>query len=221
MRDLLSQFRDLDPKDPGAWPALPKLISLIVVFVAIVALGYVFDTENQMVDLSASKDQEIKLKESYMQKKNVAVNIVLYRKRLKDIDVSFGELLRQLPDKSQVDRLVTDINKAGVDRGLQFELFRPALAEEKKDFYAELPISITVLGSYHKLGAFSADIAQLPRIVTLNDLSITSGKDGLVMNAVAKTFRYLNDTEIAEQKKLRAAKKTSGNAPTPAAPEKK
>lgn len=209
MKDLSAQFKGLDPKNAGSWPPVPKLFLLIFLFFSILTMVYVFDTESMHDELNAAQEKEVTLKSDYMDKKRIAVNIDLYRKRLKEIDLSFGELLRQLPDKSQVDRLVIDINQAGINRGLQFDLFRPALAEEKKDFYAELPIKITVNGGYHQLGAFSADIAQLARIVTLNDLSIVTGKDGaLQMNATAKTFRYLNEAEIAEQKKL--AKK-SGN----------
>lgn len=217
MGDFLTQMKSLDPRDPGNWPVLPKILMLSAIFISIVGLGYVFDAQSKWDELTTAEEQETVLKKEYVDKKRIAVNIELYRKRLRDIDVSFGTLLRQLPDKSQVDRLVIDINQAGLARGLQFDLFKPALNEDKKDFYAQLPIDITVVGDYHKLGAFSADIAQLSRIVTLNDLTITTGKDSLVMNATAKTFRYLNDDEIREQKKIAAAKKAA-EAPKKEAP---
>ena len=136
------------------------------------------------------------------------MNLDLYRQQLREIDSSFGALLKQLPNKSQMDALLVDINQAGLGRGLQFELFKPAPQETMKDFYAELPVSVRVTGSYHDMGQFASDIAQLSRIVTLNDIAINpAGKDGsvLAMDTSAKTFRYLDEEEVAKQKK--AAKK--------------
>jgi len=215
MNKLLEQFKYLNPKDPGSWPALPKLLALIAILVALVAIGYVADWQGQMEDLVAGADQESKLKEEYKNKKQSAVNLDLYRQQLREIDSSFGALLKQLPNKSQMDALLVDINQAGLGRGLQFDLFRPAPKETTKDFYAELPVSVRITGGYHDMGQFASDIAQLSRIVTLNDISITpAGKDGsvLAMETTAKTFRYLDEEEVAKQKKAAAAAKTPAKA---------
>ena len=171
---------------------------------ALVAVGYVADWQGQMDELVAGAEQEAKLKSEYKDKKQLAVNLDLYRQQLREIDTSFGALLKQLPNKSQMDALLVDINQAGLGRGLQFELFKPAPQETMKDFYAELPIAVRVTGSYHDMGQFASDIAQLSRIVTLNDLSIQpAGKDSsvLVMDTSAKTFRYLDEEEVAKQRK--------------------
>ena len=208
MKDLLEQFKYLNPKDPGTWPVLPKLLALILTLAALVAVGYVADWQGQVEELEAGAAAEAKLKEEYKSKKQLSVNLDLYRQQLREIDSSFGALLKQLPNKSQMDALLVDINQAGLGRGLQFELFKPAPQETMKDFYAELPVSVRVTGSYHDMGQFASDIAQLSRIVTLNDIAINpAGKDGsvLAMDTSAKTFRYLDDEEVAQQKK--AAKK--------------
>ena len=205
MNKLLEQFRHLNPKDPGLWPALPKLLALLATLVVLVAAGYFADWQGQVDELAAGADQEVKLKEEYKGKMQQAVNLDLYRQQLREIDNSFGALLKQLPNKSQMDALLVDINQAGLGRGLQFELFRPAQHETMKDFYAELPISVRITGSYHDMGQFASDVAQLSRIVTLNDISISpaSNRDSsvLVMDATAKTFRYLDEEEIANQRK--------------------
>ncbi|MBE0615041.1 MAG: type 4a pilus biogenesis protein PilO [Burkholderiales bacterium] len=208
MDKLLDQFKYLNPQNPGTWPVLPKLLALIAVLVALVAAGYFADWQGQMDELVAGAEQEAKLKDDYKGKKQLAVNLDLYRQQLREIDSSFGALLKQLPNKSQMDALLVDINQAGLGRGLQFELFKPAPAETMKEFYAELPVAVRVTGSYHDMGQFASDIAQLSRIVTLNDIAITPvGKDGslLAMDTSAKTFRYLDDEEVTKQK--RAAKK--------------
>jgi len=208
MKDLLEQFKYLNPKDPGTWPVLPKLLALILTLAALVAVGYVADWQGQVEELEAGAAAEAKLKEEYKSKKQLSVNLDLYRQQLREIDSSFGALLKQLPNKSQMDALLVDINQAGLGRGLQFELFKPAPQETMKDFYAELPVSVRVTGSYHDMGQFASDIAQLSRIVTLNDIAINpAGKDGsvLAMDTSAKTFRYLDEEEVAKQKK--AAKK--------------
>ena len=147
------------------------------------------------------QDEEVKLKQSYAEKKAKAVNLELYVQQLREIEQSFGALLKQLPNKSEMDALLTDINQAGLGRGLQFELFRPASQERIADFYAELPISIRVTGTYHDMGAFASDVAQLPRIVTLNDIGIVNDKGTLTMETTAKTFRYLDEEEVAKQRK--------------------
>ena len=207
MNQLLDQFKYLNPRDPGAWPVLPKLLALIATLIALVACGYVADWQGQVEELAAGAEQEAKLKEEYKGKKQQAVNLDLHRQQLREIDSSFGALLKQLPNKSQMDALLVDINQAGLGRGLQFELFKPAPQETTKDFYAELPVSVRVTGSYHDMGQFASDIAQLSRIVTLNDIVISpAGKDGsvLAMDTTAKTFRYLDDEEVAKQKKAAA-----------------
>ena len=152
--------------------------------------------------------EEVKLRESYASKKAKAVNLELYIQQLREIEQSFGALLKQLPNKSEMDALLTDINQAGLGRGLQFELFKPATTEKMADFYAELPITVRVTGNYHDMGAFASDVAQQPRVVTLNDLSIANDKGTLTMETVAKTFRYLDEDEIAKQR--RGAKDAKG-----------
>ena len=207
MNKLLEQFKYLNPQNPGSWPALPKLLALIATLGALVAIGYFFDSQSQMEELDNGAQQEIKLKDEYKDKKQQAVNLDLYRQQLREIDSSFGALLKQLPNKSQMDALLVDINQAGLGRGLQFELFKPAPQETAKDFYAELPVSVKVVGGYHDMGQFASDIAQLSRIVTLNDISISiPGKDGtlLSMDTTAKTFRYLDEEEVSKQKKSAA-----------------
>jgi type IV pilus assembly protein PilO len=212
IKDLASQFKGLNTNDPGVWPIAPKAALLGFIFATVVGMAYFLDWKSGFEELNVGAEKELTLKEEYKQKKAKAVNLDLYRKKLADIDAAFGTLLRQLPDRSEVDRLVVDINQAGVSQGLQFELFKPALEETKMDFYAELPINIKVSGEYHRLGLFASDIAQLSRIVTLNDMNISKTKEGvLTFEAVAKTFRYLDDTEVNEQKKLAAeAKKKAG-----------
>ncbi|MFH1604436.1 MAG: type 4a pilus biogenesis protein PilO [Pseudomonadota bacterium] len=213
MNKLLEQFKYLNPKDPGTWPVLPKLLALIAALVALVSAGYVADWQGQVEELDVGAQQETKLKEEYKTKKQLAVNLDLYRQQLREIDNSFGALLKQLPNKSQMDALLVDINQAGLGRGLQFELFKPAPQETMKDFYAELPVSVRVTGSYHDMGQFASDIAQLSRIVTLNDIVITlAGKDAnvLTMDTKAKTFRYLDEEEVAKQRKAATKKPGRG-----------
>ncbi len=211
MKELLEQFKNLNPRDPGAWPPLPKAMLLVAVLVGIVALGYIADWQEQMETLDAGRLQEAKLKDEYVAKQQQAINLDLYRQQLREIDSSFGALLKQLPNRSQMDALLVDINQAGLGRGLQFELFRPAPAETKREFYAELPVTLKLTGSYHDMGQFASDIGQLSRIVTLNDIALSTSKDGIIMDVTAKTFRYLDDEEIASQnratKSAKAGKK--------------
>lgn len=208
MNDLFSQFRNLNTRDPGSWPALPKLALLLALLVGILVVAYFFDWQDQLDALEAGRQEEVQLKEQYKAKKAQAVNLDLHRQQLQEIESSFGALLKQLPNKSQMEALLVDINQAGLGRGLQFELFRPAPQETVKEFYAELPITVRVTGNYHDMGAFASDIGQLPRIVTLNDLNLSVNKDGnLTLDTTAKTFRYLDEEEIAEQRRAAQAKK--------------
>jgi type IV pilus assembly protein PilO len=212
MAGVLDQFRNLNTRDPGSWPALPKLGLLLLLLAAILVVAYFFDWQGELEQLEAGRQQEAKLKQEYVDKKKQAVNVDLLRAQLREIETSFGALLKQLPSKSQMEALLVDINQAGLGRGLQFELFRPAPSETVRDFYAELPITVKVTGNYHDMGAFASDIGQLPRIVTLNDINLNVGKDGtLTMDTVAKTFRYLDEEEVAAQraaaKAAKAAKK--------------
>jgi type IV pilus assembly protein PilO len=200
----LDDVRRLNIREAGNWPLLPKLVVLALVFVVIVVAGGLLDWRDQLDALDRVQAEEGKLREAYASKKAKAVNLELYVQQLREIEQSFGALLKQLPNKSEMDALLTDINQAGLGRGLQFELFKPATQERLADFYAELPISVKVTGTYHDMGAFASDVAQLPRIVTLNDVVIANDRGTLTMDAVAKTFRYLDEDELARQR--RAAK---------------
>jgi type IV pilus assembly protein PilO len=205
---IVEDFKHLNPKDPGTWPAIPKLVALLAVLVAIPVAGYFLDTQSQIEELDRGFGEETKLKDDYLDKKKQAINLDLHRQQLREIDTQFGALLRQLPNRSQMDALLVDINQAGLGRGLQFDLFRPAGAEIQREFYAELPIQVKVVGTYHDMGAFASDVGQLSRIVTLNDVALGTSKDGiLTMDATARTFRYLDDSEVAAQRKAAASKK--------------
>jgi type IV pilus assembly protein PilO len=203
----LDDLRRLDPKKIGTWPAGPKVGALIVVLLLVIAAGYWFDWSNQVAQIDAEKAKEEQLKTTFISKKKQALDLPAYRKQLEDIEKQFGALLKQLPGKSEMDALLTDINQAGLGRGLQFELFKPAGQETMRDFYAELPITIRITGSYHDLGAFAADVAKLSRIVTLNDVAVAPTKDALALDATAKTFRYLDEEEVAAQKRAAAKDK--------------
>jgi len=204
----LDDIKRLDPKKIGSWPAVPKFAVLLIVLVLMLGLAYWFDWKEQYEQIEAERTKEGQLKTVFIDKKKQALNLPAYRKQLEDIEKQFGALLKQLPGKSEMDALLTDINQAGLGRGLQFELFKPAAEESTKEFYAERPITIRITGSYHDLGAFASDIGKLSRIVTLNDISLAASKgDTLVMDATAKTFRYLDDEEIAAQRKKDKDKK--------------
>lgn len=210
---LLEDFKTLDPKDPGLWPLLPRVVILSGLLIALLACAWWFGWNTQLDELEVKRQQEATLKEEWLDKKKQAVNLDEYRNQLVEIDRSFGALLRQLPNKAEMGALLIDINQAGVGRGLQFDLFKPG-NEAIKDFYAELPITIKLLGNYHDLGAFTGDIAKISRIVTLNDIDITTGKDGgLAMTTVVKTFRYLDVEEVSQQKKAKAAQAKAAAPP--------
>ncbi len=205
----LDELRKLDPKEIHDWPALPKLGVLLLALLALIAAGYFLDWQSQLESIDEAERKEIQLRESFLGKKKQAINLSAYRQQLSDIEKSFGVLLKQLPGKSEMEALLTDINQAGLGRGMQFELFKPAASEIVSEFYAELPISIRVTGSYHDMGAFATAISRLSRIVLLTDVSLTQVRDGvLAMDAVARTFRYLDEEEIAARRKAEKDAKT-------------
>lgn len=196
-------FKNLDPKDIGAWPLLPRALVLIVLFVVIIAGGWWFVWKGQQEELEAKRQEEVRLKEDWEGKKRQAVNLDLYQAQKTEINRVFGALLKQLPNKTEIEALLVEVNQSGLGRGLQFELFRPG-TETTKEFIAEVPISVRLTGTYHDLGAFASDIGRLSRIVTLNNISLTpvSGQGGgaLVMEAVTLTYRALDDDEVSKQK---------------------
>lgn len=199
---VIDDFRFMNPNDPGAWPLIPKFTVLFGVLLVLLLAGWWFFWSDQLAELETKQREEDTLKQQYLEKKRQAVNLDLYTQQLAEIDRSFGALLKQLPNKSEIEALLIEVNQAGLGRGLQFELFRPG-GEQIKDFYAELPIAVKINGAYHDFGAFAADIAKLPRIVTLNNISINPIAQGglLSLDATTKTFRYLDEEEIAKQKK--------------------
>jgi type IV pilus assembly protein PilO len=203
--EIVEDFKRINPQDPGGWPVTVKLVALLGLFVAILIGGYFGDWSGQLDALDNGKKEEEKQKDDFVKKKTQSVNLDAHKQQLREIDQVFGTLLKQLPNKSEMDALIIDINQAGLGRGLQFELFKPAQFETMQDFYAELPIQIRVVGSYHDIGAFAADVSKLSRIVTLNNMNIMVivGKDPstLAMETVAKTFRYLDEDELAKSKK--------------------
>jgi type IV pilus assembly protein PilO len=197
---LVQDFKGLDPNDPGAWPLAPRVAVFIGLLVATLAAFWWFDWQVQAETLTQREAEEQQLRESWMSKKRQAVNLDEHRRQLEEIDRQFGALLKQLPNRAEMDSLLSDINQAGLGRGLQFELFKPG-ADVVKEFYAEMPIDIRVTGSYHDLGEFASDVARMPRIVTLNNVSLSADKDGrLKLEAKAVTYRYLDDDELAKQR---------------------
>ena len=201
---LLGQFRNLDSKDPSSWPAFPRYALFTVVAVLVVVVLWFLWLNTSEAALEAEKAKETMLREEYKVKLGKAVNLEALKKQREQVQQYVTQLEKQLPSKAEMDALLSDINQAGLGRSLQFELFRPGQVVVK-DYYAELPIAVRVTGRYHDLGAFASDIANLSRIVTLNNLAIVPGKDGaLAMDATAKTFRYLDLEEVAAQRKAAA-----------------
>jgi type IV pilus assembly protein PilO len=201
----LDDLRNIDFRNIANLPLPIKAAALAILLGLLILAGYWFLWQPAITQLNLSKAKEAELREVFLDKKKQAINLDLYKQQMVDIQRTFGALLKQLPDKSQMDGLLTDINQAGLQRGLEFELFKPG-QETIADFYAEMPISIRVIGSYNDLGGFASDISKLSRIVTLNNLALTApskdSKDGrLVMDAVAKTYRYLDASEVAGKKK--------------------
>ena len=212
-----SQFRGLNPNEPGQWPALPKMVTWALLCVAVVVVGWFLLLSGADDELEAERSKEPALKADYRNKLGQAVNLGELRKQKLQVEEYVTQLEKQLPGKAEMDALLSDINQAGLGRGLQFELFRPGQVVIK-DFYAELPISIKVSGRYHDIGSFAADIANLSRIVTLHNLNISAGKDlsgVLTMESTARTYRYLDQNEIEEMRKTAAAAKakTAGAKP--------
>jgi type IV pilus assembly protein PilO len=207
-----AQFRDLNPKEPGQWPILPKIAACIGVVIGVVVLGWFVVLSDADQALQAARNKEPKLKADYRSKLAQAVNLNELKKQKEQVQEYVTQLEKQLPGKAEMDALLSDINQAGIGRGLQFELFRPGQVVVK-DYYAELPIAIKVSGRYHDVGSFVADVANLSRIVTLHNLSIAPPpKDSsgtLVMEATARTYRYLDAAEVAEVKRAAAAAKAA------------
>jgi type IV pilus assembly protein PilO len=182
----LDDIRKLDPKEIGTWPVVPKLVALLMLLVMIVVAGWWFDWRNQMTQLESARQKEQQLRTTFLDKQRQAVNLDAYRQQLAAIEQEFGEMLKQLPNKSEMEALLTDINQAGLGRGLRFELFRPAQRETASEFYAELPITIKLTGNYHDMGAFASDVSQLPRIVTLNDVALSVDREGTLTMIAAQ-----------------------------------
>lgn len=202
-----AQFQGLSGRHPGQWPLLPRALCGAGVVAVVLAAGWFAYIDGQLDELAAGQAQELKLKEDYKVKIQQSINLEGLRKQKAQVSEYVATLEKQLPSKAEMDALLSDINQAGLGRGLQFELFKPGQVVAK-DYYAELPIDIKVSGNYHDVGAFSSDIANLPRIVTLNNMSLVANKDGgLTLDAIAKTFRYLDADEIAAQRKTTADKK--------------
>lgn len=206
---LSAQFRGLNGRHPGLWPIAPRMLCAFGAMALVVFLGWYLYWSPQLEELEAGKQEELTLRAAYEDKIKQAVNLDALRRQKEQVGEYVATLEKQLPSKAEMDALLSDINQAGLGRGLQFELFKPGQVVVK-DYYAELPISIKVTGNYHDVGAFTGDIANLPRIVTLNNLNLTAVRDGtLSLDAVAKTFRYLDRAEV-EAQRAAASKKKKG-----------
>jgi type IV pilus assembly protein PilO len=204
---LADQFRGLSGRHPGQWPLAPRLMCVVAMVAAVSALGYFAYWSSQFETQDTLAAEETRLRGEYTAKTQQAVNLDALRAQKLQVDQYVERLQKQLPSKAEMAALLSDINQAGLGRGLQFELFKPGQVVVR-DYYAELPIDIKVTGSYHDVGAFASDMANLPRIVTLNNMALSTGKDGgLTLDAVAKTFRYLDPEEVAAQRKAAADKK--------------
>lgn len=207
---LSQDFKGLDPNDPGAWPLAPRIAVFVALLVAVLALAWWFDWRDQVALLEQREAEEVQLRNDWVTKKKLAVNLDAYKLQLEEIDRQFGALLKQLPNRAEMDSLLSDINQAGVGRGLQFELFKPG-AEVVKDFYAEMPIDVRIIGAYNDLGAFAEDVARMSRIVTLDNVAIEAQKEGgLKLEAKAITYRYLDEEELAQKRQQEKAAKAKG-----------
>ena len=196
----LDDLKNIDVNNMGSWPVPIKIAGILVVGVIILFAGYWFLIQGEIEEYGSAQQKEVSLRETYMNKKGLAVNLPAYKQQMEEMEQTFGSLLRQLPNTTEVPDLLVDITQAGLGRGLEFKLFRPE-KEQPKDFYAEMPISVEVRGSYHELALFISDVAALPRIVTFGDINInSSGKDSkLTMSAKAKTYRYLEEGGAPKQ----------------------
>lgn len=202
----LDDLNKLDLKTLADWPLPTKLAALGLLCVAIVLAGWWFDWRGGMETLDAAKQKETELRSVYTTKKNQAINLEAYTKQLADIEQAFGALLKQLPNKQEMDALITDVNQAGLGRGLQFDLFKPD-GETVSEFYAETPIRVKVTGGYHDIAAFVSDVSKLSRIVTLQNIGLEPAKDSVLnMDAIVKTYRYLDDEEVIARKQQAQAK---------------
>jgi type IV pilus assembly protein PilO len=199
-------FNELDLSNIGAWPTVAKVVVIVIVCVGVAVAGFFLDIKKQIEKLERAEKQEMTLKQEFESKQAKAVNLEAYKQQLKDIEESFGAMLRQLPSKTEVEGLLVDISQTGLASGIEFQLFKPQ-GERFIEFYAELPISMKMTGTYHQFGNFVSGVAALPRIVTLHDIAISADKGNrLTMEVTAKTYRYLDETELAEQKKQESAK---------------
>jgi len=204
---VLSQFRGLNPNDPGSWPVLPRAALCLFLMAAIVIVLWFVWLTGSAEELEIEQKKELTLREDYRKKLAQAVNLDALKKQREQVQQYVTQLEKQLPSKAEMDALLSDINQAGLGRSLNFELFRPGQVNVK-EYYAELPIAVRVAGRFHDVGAFTSDVANLSRIVTLNNLALTPGKDGmLTMDATAKTFRYLDADEVDAQRKTAASGK--------------
>src|SRR5258706_2788474 len=200
--NLREELLTPDPKQPGNWLWPIKAGAFILIFVALQVGAYFLLWQSQMEAIDKGRQDVAKQKQTFLEKKKLAVNLDAYKQQRAEIEQSFGALLKQLPNKSEMDALLIDVNQAGLGRGLTFDLWKPASAENFTEFYAELPVNIRVTGNYHDLGAFASDVAKMPRIVLLSDLKLNPPKDVLLsMEAVAKTYRYLDEEEVSKQRK--------------------
>ena len=199
---IADDFKGLDPNDPGVWPAAPRIAVFIALLLGTVAAAWWFDWRAQSDLLAQREAEEQQLRDQWIAKKRQALNLDEYKRQLEETDRQFGALLKQLPNRAEMDSLLSDINQAGLGRGLSFELFKPG-TDVVKDFYAEMPIDLRIVGSYHDLGAFASDVASMPRIVTLDNIVIEGhgqGQGTLKLEAKAITYRYLDDEELAQQR---------------------
>ena len=202
---LRRQFVGLDPNNPATWPSLPKNLLYVLTCAVVIFALWLFWLSSVNEELIAEQQTEQTLKEQYKSKLVQAVNLEALKKQLVQVQQYVSQLEKQLPSKAEMDALLSDINQAGLGRSLQFELFRPG-SVDVKEYYAELPIAVRVTGSYHDIGLFASDIANLSRIVTLNNISLVPSKEReglLTMDCTAKTFRYLDQEEIAQQQNLK------------------
>jgi len=203
-----AQFRDLNGVHPGLWPIAPRMLCAVGTLIAVLVAGWYFYWNGQFAELNAGRQEEQTLRDGYKLKIQQSINLEGLRKQKVQVEHYVSALEKQLPSKAEMDALLSDISQAGLGRGLQFEMFKPGQATPK-DYYAELPIEIKLNGNFHDMGAFASDVAHLSRIVTLNNLNINASKEGgtLTLDAVAKTFRYLDPEEVASQKKAKQGAK--------------